>query len=332
MQVMSYLNERERDLLAVWRAKEISIREIGRRLKRHPSVISRELKRNGYGANGYVAILAQAKAIRRKRRAGLRQPLKYPWLYSHVIERLGWSWTPEIIAGRLKREHGKPVISYETIYRFIYDPKNKNRKLWQYLPRGHRKRRRWYGRKSRKELIPNRVSIHQRPEVINSRKVFGHWEGDSVIGKGHQEAVHTEVERLSRYFQAKLLKSFDSNQTVLAQWRIFKQLPDKARKTVTLDNGLEFVEHEELTDSLGIKVFFADPYCSCQRGTNENTNGLLRRYLPKGTSFKTLDQAELDDIVAEINSRPKKCLNWATPEEVFLSYTKKGGSGCCNSG
>lgn len=323
MQVMSYLNERERDLLAVWRAQSVTIREIGRRLNRQPSVISRELKRNGYGSNGYVAILAQAKARERKRRAGLRQQLKYPWLYSHVLERLRWGWPPETIAGRLKRDHRKTVITHETIYRFIYDPKNKGLKLWQFLPRAHRKRRQWHGRKSRVELIPNRVSIHQRPEAVNSRKVFGHWEGDSVIGKGHKEAIHTEVERLSRYLQAKLLLTFNSNQTVLAQWRIFNRLPDKSRKTVTLDNGLEFVEHEDLTDSLGIKVFFADPYCSCQRGTNENTNGLLRRYLPKGTSFKNLEQAELDDIVAEINSRPKKCLNWATPEEVFTSYTNE---------
>jgi len=324
MQVMAYLTERERDLLAVWRAQAISIREIGRRLRRHPSVISRELKRNGYGDNGYVAILASAKARQRKRRAGLRQPLKYPWLYSHVLERLRWGWPPETIAGRLKRDHGgKSVITHETIYRFIYDPKSKHLKVWQYLPRSHRKRRQWHGRKSRVELTPNRVSIHQRPEVVNRRKTFGHWEGDSVIGKGHKEAIHTEVERLARYFQAKLLLQFNSAATVKAQEEIFDGLPPKARQSVTLDNGLEFAEHEQLTGSVGIKVFFADPYRSCQRGTNENTNGLLRRYLPKGTSFKNLDQEELNDIVAEINNRPKKCLNWATPEEVFLSYTNE---------
>ena len=228
-----------------------------------------------------------------------------------------------MICGRLKRDQGKPIITHETIYRFIYGPENKHLKLWQYLPRGHVKRRKWRGRKSRTELIPNRVSIHQRPEAVNNRKTFGHWEGDSIVGKGHREAIHTEVERVTRYLQAKLLLNFNSDQTVLAQWRIFTNLPGKARKTVTLDNGLEFVEHEELTGSLGIKIFFADPYRSYQRGTNENTNGLVRRYLPKGTSFKYLEQTELDDIVAEINQRPKKCLNWATPEEVFMSYTKE---------
>lgn len=323
MQVMTYFSESERDLLAVWRAQSLTIREIGRRLRRQPSVISRELKRNSCNGLGYIAISAQAKARERKHRAGLRQPLKTSWLYSHVLERLGWGWTPEVICGRLKREQGKPIITHETIYRFIYNPENKPLKLWQYLPRGHAKRRRWRGRKSRRELIPNRISIHQRPEAVNNRKVFGHWEGDSIVGKGHREAIHTEVERVTRYLQAKLLLTFNSDQTVLAQWRIFTQLPGKARKTVTLDNGLEFVEHEDLTDSLGIKVFFADPYRSCQRGTNENTNGLIRRYLPKGTSFKSLEQEELNDIVAEINQRPKKCLNWATPEEVFTSYTKE---------
>ena len=181
------------------------------------------VKRNGYGGNGYVAILASAKAKQRKRRAGLRQA-QIPLALQPCVGTVKVGLAPETIAGRLKRDRGEPVITHETIYRFIYNPKYKHLKLWQYLPRSHRKRRQWHGRKSRKELIPNRVSIHQRPEVINRRKTFGHWEGDSVIGKGHREAIHTEVERLARYFQAKLLLQFNSAVTVKAQEEIFDGL------------------------------------------------------------------------------------------------------------
>jgi len=317
---MTYLKSSDRDLLALWRAQNISIREMGRRLKRDPSVISREFKRNKTKGD-YIAIAAEAKAVSRKHEAGLREPLKNKELYSLVMERLKWGWPPEVIAGRLrKKNNGKTVICHETIYSFIFDPSNKHLKLWQLLPRGQAKRRKWYGRKTSKEKIPNRVSIHDRPEEIENRAEFGHWEGDSVIGKGHKQAIHTEVERTSRYLQAKLLPEFNSIATVKAQQDIFQALPQHARKTVTLDNGLEFVRHEELTKNTGMSVYFADPYCSCQRGTNENTNGLLRRYIPKKTSFKNLTQYELDDMVWEINNRPKKCLEYDTPEEVFISY------------
>lgn len=320
---MTYIKSTERDLLALWRAQNISIREMARRLRRDPSVICREFQRNN-SSGDYIAIAAEAKAKKRKLEAGLRPPLKNDALYAKVLRRLSWGWTPEVIAGRLKKKNGGvAVICHETIYRFIYDPQNKHLKLWQELPRGFAKRRKWYGRRTRKDKIPNRVSIHDRPEEIEDRLAFGHWEGDSVIGKGHKQAIHTEVERLSRYLQARVLPEFDSLATVKAQQEIFSAFPKHARQTDTLDNGLEFVRHQELTSNLGVKVYFADPYCSCQRGTNENTNGLLRRYLPKGTSFKDLTQEDLDDIVWEINNRPKKCLNWATPQEIFMSYNQE---------
>lgn len=323
MQDMTYLKASDRDLLALWRAQGISIREMGRRLNRDPSVISREFARNKTKGE-YIAIAAEAKARERKRKAGFREPLKSKEVYSLVMERLRWGWSPQIIAGRLKRENNRvTVICHETIYTFIFDPKNKPLKLWQLLPRGQAKRRKWYGRKTSKERIPNRISIHERPEEIETREEFGHWEGDSVIGKGHKQAVHTEVERTSRYLQAKYLSEFNSQSTVEAQRAIFEALPENARKTITLDNGLEFVKHQELTKQLGVKVYFADPYSSFQRGTNENTNGLLRRYIPKKTSFKGLTQVDLDDIVWEINNRPKKCLEYATPKEIFISYNQE---------
>jgi len=172
--------------------------------------------------------------------------------------------------------------------------------------------------------IPNRVSIHLRDKSIDNRINFGNWEGDSVIGKQEKsKVIHTEVERKTRYLQAMIINSKSSTDTVEAQKKIFAELP---AKTVTMDNGTEFAKHEEL-NQMGIKTFFADPYCSGQRGTNENTNGLIRRYLPKKTSFKKLTQEDLDDIVFEINNRPKKVLNFSTPFEALQkSLLVSGGA------
>lgn len=323
MQDMTYLSSSDRDSIAVWFAAGISIREIARRLRRDHSVISREINRNKSGKH-YVAIAAESKATKRKQEAGLRDPLRNPKLYAYVLARLRDSWSPEQIAGRLKlKNNGRVVISYETIYRFIYKQDNKHLKLWQMLPQGHAKRRKWHGRSGKVEKIPARVSIHDRPEEIEDRAEFGHWEGDSVVGRGKHHGIHTEVERKTRYFQARLLPKLNSLATVEAQTRIFRALPEFARKTVTLDNGLEFVRHQELTKETGMDVYFADPYRSGQRGTNENTNGLLRRYLPKKTSFRGLSQGELNDIVTEINSRPRKCLGYFKPVELFMSYTNE---------
>lgn len=139
------------------------------------------------------------------------------------------------------------MICHETIYNFIFNPEFKSLKLWQELPRGHAKRRKWHGRSGKVERIPSRVSIHDRPEEIEDRSEFGHWEGDSVIGRGKHHGIHTEVERKTRYLKARLLPHLNSLATVEAQTKIFKDLPEFARKTVTLDNGLEFVRHQELT-------------------------------------------------------------------------------------
>lgn len=304
----------ERDKIAVFKAKGLSIRKIGQLLGRDVSVISRELKRNRWGDN-YVAIHAQRVSSQRKSKTNKIHPKKPSWVYSYVLEKLKEGWSPEQISGRLELKYNKPIIHWESIYRWIYDDKNKDKKLWEYLPRKQKKRHKKYGRKVQKMKIPNRVSIHTRGKTIESRKTFGHWEADSIIGRQTKgKVIHTEVERQTRYLKALVINSKTSLDTIQAQKQIFNKLP---AQTVTMDNGLEFVKHEELT-RMGIKTYFADPYCSGQRGTNENTNGLIRRYLPKKTSFNDLTQEELDDIVWEINNRPKKVLNFFTPQEVFF--------------
>jgi len=307
------LQPNERDKIAVWFSKGLSIREISRRLKRNPSTICRELKRNRFG-NGYVAIHAQRVSSQRKSKTNKTHPQKSPWIYSYVLEKLGQGWSPEQISGRLKVKHGRSIIHWETIYRWIYDPNLKDKRLWEYLPRKQKKRKKKYGRKTQRITIPNRVSIHLRHKSVEKRKSFGHWEGDSIIGRQTKsKVIHTEVERKTRYLQAQVIASKSALDTIEAQKKIFSLLP---AKTVTLDNGTEFAQHQQL-NQMGIKTYFADPYCSGQRGTNENTNGLIRRYLPKKTSFEDLSQEELDDIVWEINNRPKKVLQFSTPFEML---------------
>jgi IS30 family transposase len=309
------LSAKERDLIAVWRGGGVKIREIARRLGRSPGTISDEIKRNNFDDH-YVAIHAQALTERRKAQARRRCPLKDKRTYSYVLDKLMLGWSPEQIAGRLELEQGRKVIHHETIYQFVYSKENKHMDLWEYLPRKQKRRKKQHGRGVHRAHIPQRVSIHQRPEVVNARSVFGHWEGDTVEGKGHKDGIHTEAERLSRKLAARIVAAITSEAAIVAQKEIFSSLPQKARRSTTLDNGRENHLHFELKE-LDMDTYFADPYSSWQRGTNEYHNGLIRRYLPKGTSFTNLTQEELDDIVWEINNRPRKVLNFYTAEEIF---------------
>lgn len=327
MKKVKKLSAQERDLIAIWYGQKASIRQIARRLGRQPSTILREINRNAFWDSQnnkyYVAIHAQAKSVERKRRAGIRHPLRDAQIYAYVLEKLRDGWSPEQIAGRLRKKHGKTVICHETIYRFIYVKENKDKKLWDYLPWKRKKRKKKSGRKVHRSKIPDRVSIHKRAKEVNDRVVFGHWEGDTLEGRRiDKDGIHTEVERLSRMTKAKKVKAIDGKETINVQEEIFAQLPGQARKSTTLDNGKENHLHTKLRKKLGMDTYFADPYSSWQRGTNEYHNGLIRRYLPKGTDFTTLTQEELHDIIEEINNRPRKVLNYNTPKEVFEAYLK----------
>lgn len=313
-----HITAKEREKISIWKAQKVSNRKIAKRLGKNLSTIKRELRRNRSKLSGcYVAITAQALFDKRSLLSRKRHPLKNSVIYSYVLERLHRGWSPEQIAGRLKKENGKTVICHETIYSFIYKTENQIKRLWEYLPRKQKRRQKQTGRSSQKVRIAQRVSIHERPVVIDQRNEFGHWEGDTIEGKrSEKDGIHTEVERLSRFFLAKRVDRIDSPEGINAQKALFCQLPNIARISTTLDNGRENHLHFELWN-MGIKTYFADPYSSWQRGTNENSNGLLRRYFPKGSSFKDLSQEELNDIIGEINSRPRKCLEYNTSSEVF---------------
>ncbi|MGH7234323.1 MAG: IS30 family transposase [Candidatus Saccharimonadales bacterium] len=321
------LVESERDRLALAKAQGLGVRACARELGRGISTVSEELKRGSLPSGEYVAIYAQHRSELRKANRQQREQLKNPWLYSYVYDKLREGWSPEQITGRLKKDYPEDRdrhLSPETIYQFIYDPDQAIKRLWEYLPRKQTKRRKQHGRSVHSSMIPDRVSIHDRPEEVDTRVTFGHWEGDTVEGqRSKHDGIHTEVERLSRKLMALKVGRIASRETTDAQLQIFGSLPAAARLTTTLDNGREHHLHSELTASLGLDVYFADPYSSWQRGSNEYHNGLIRRYLPKKTDFTDLTQEELDDIVEEINNRPRKCLDYATPNEVFLGEINK---------
>ena len=316
--------------------------EIARQLGVHRSTITRELARgawqperdhanlrpylrnklNTYGPHDrlYLAGQAQLSTDTRKARSHAPYRMRYDRLVDWVITHLRKGWTPEEIAGRLPIEFPddpRMRVSHETLYAWMYAPTQKHRGLQQYLTRGHVKRRRRKGRNVRRERFKWRTSILDRPAEIANRHQFGHWESDSVVGAHGTGGIHTTVERTSRYYQAVKIPQIAARPTVDAQISLFQALPAHAVRSVTVDNGSEFALHYELADTLAVPTYFADPYSAYQRGSNEHFNGRLRRYLPKGTSFEDLTQAELDEFVHEINNRPRKILGWATPAEKF---------------
>ena len=316
----------ERQIIDLWLQNGKKLREIARYLGRSPNSISSEVRKNS-DVGGYHAISAQVRSERRLSKSRCQNSSKKDDVWDYVINKLRCGWSPEQIAGRLKREQGKTIICHETIYRYIYSRPQKQ--LAQYLVKNHKRRRKrscnnwnWLPRRG----ISNRVSIHDRPEEINLRTTFGHWEDDVVEGKKNTGAVVTALERKTRYYLAQKITSINSEEGIEAQKEIISKHPHEATKSVTFDNGKENFNHQQL-NQLGIKTYFADPYCSWQKGANENHNGILRRYIPKKTDFTTFTQAELDLIIEEINNRPRKCLNYETPSEAFhreLQYIKKG--------
>lgn len=312
----------ERDQIALLLASKTSLRKIAKKLNRAYSSIREEVNRNSR-SGVYQAI--KANELSRERNLASRKinPLKSEPVYRYVFEKLRCGWSPEQIAGRLKRRNGgKTVICHETIYRFIYSPQGKKKGLYEYLVRQHQKRKKWYGRYSYRRGIPDRVSIDLRPKSVNLRKRFGHWEVDSVEGRKHLKGIHTFLERKTRYYQAMLLTNIDSEFGAATQLQVFGALPSLARKSATFDNGKENYNHTRLQTHLGMKTFFCDPNCAWQKGANEHFNGVLRRYIPKKTDLTTVSQLELNEIIQEINGRPLKCLQYETPREAFTRELK----------
>jgi len=317
-----HISAAERDQIGVLFASGVSQREIARKLSRSFSSINYEIAHNSRDGQ-YQPILANLLSRARNQASRKTNALKDPEIYSYVIDKLRSGWSPEQIAGRLrKKNHGKTVISHEAIYLYVYSPQGRKHNLREYLARAHKKRYPKHSRKSYRRGIANRVNISFRSEAINTRAEFGHWEADVVEGKNHSGGIQTLLERKTRYYQARLLPNIDSEYGIKAQKRLLSKFPTIARKSVTFDNGRENYNHEQLQRDLGTKTYFCDPYAAWQKGANENHNGILRRYIPKKTDLSNLSQWELDLIIEEINNKPRKCLKYSTPKEAFLQELK----------
>lgn len=317
-----HLTETERELIASMRWEGKGPSEIAWVLNRDKGTISRELRRNASPEYScYTPCRAQKRSDQRKLTARHDRPLlKNKKIQQYVRRKLKVGWSPEIIAGRLK-SNGQS-ISHEAIYQLIYHWDTPDREqLISQLCRAHRKRRiKGKGRKVRKTKIPNRVSIDARPKSVDQRKQFGHWESDTLVSRKSKSALHSIIERKTRILRLSKLKRKTAAETNKAVIRALKKLPAKAKRTLTMDNGTENAKHEELTATIGIKCYFAHPYAAWQRGSNEQINGLIRRYLPKGTDFSKIDKEQIKKIEKLINNRPRKCLGFKTPLEVARSF------------
>lgn len=321
------MKEREQlyDLLQIGLKQNKIAEEIGK----SPSSVSRELTRNNTSIDRkynnspkkvkhYLPDRAEKKYRIRRKKSKYLFPLKKPEIYEYVIEKLTSfeAWSPDSIAGRIEEDIGK-TISAECIYQFIYSKRARHLALWKYLRRSHKKRRKKNGRKHRRELIPGRKDIALRPKKVDERKRFGDWEGDSIVGHGKKSALHTEVERISRMLFVEKMKRKTSEEAKKAMVRIFKPIPKKLKRTTTLDNGPEHVRHENVTKTTGIQIYFARPYASWQRGANENANGLVRWYYPKGTNFDEVSREGIKRVQNAINNRPRKSLGYKKPIEIY---------------
>jgi transposase, IS30 family len=311
-----HLTFEERRLLYLLKRKGRSSTEIAELMERHRSTICRELCRNT-GQRGYRP--KQAQRLADTRRLASRRPHKMADsdVHCYVQDRLEKFWSPDQIAGRVRSDFPRTParwLSRQTIYDWINDRMPE----WQTLLRRG-------GRPPEKRgTLADCVRIDGRPEVINRRRRYGDWEGDTMVGQGRRSALVTLVERKSGYVRIGRVDSMKSDMTIRVANRRMKDLPPCLRRSMTFDNGKEFAEHQKLTRRLGLDVYFADPYASWQRGTNENTNGLLRQFFPKRTDFTQVSHREVARVEQCINERPRRRLDYRAPAEIL------GPRFCCN--
>jgi IS30 family transposase len=285
--------------------------EIAQCLGVDKSTISRELRRNR-GQRGYRPQQAHRLALTRRRQGQYRIPAE-TWVL--IEAKIGLDWSPEQIAGWLLK-HYQIQVSHEWIYQYILKDKHAGGNLYQHL-RCQKKRRKRYGRRDRRGQLPNRRSIEERPALVDHRQRIGDWEVDTIVGKGHHQAIVTLTERKSRLA---LLRKVERRTAALVSAAVIDLLHPVATRTHTItgDNGKEFADHERIAADLDVDFFFAHPYAAWERGANENMNGLVRQYIPKNRPLTSVTEAELVQIMSKLNHRPRKCLDFKSPYEVFF--------------
>lgn len=307
-----HLTTEERENLLVQIAQGKGIREMARELNRNASTISREIKRNS-NLKRYSALAAQKQYEKRRQASRRKKRLEEDQTKEKVEKLLNAFWSPEQISERLKKEHAKVQIGTSTIYRALSSG--------QLAPEFRRKlRRTFYKHRSKKGSGHLNIdyTIHDRPKSVEKRNQFGHWESDTVRGFKSSGCIATHVERKSRYSVFLKLPNRTTKPFMDSTIEFFSRIPQKRRRSFTVDHGKEFADHRRLSQALDCKVYFADPSAPYQRGTNENTNGLLRQFLPKKSDFSSLTQHDLDALAFRLNSRPRKCLGWKSPYEVYF--------------
>jgi len=320
------LTDQERESISRGLAQHKSIRQLAKELNRSPSTISREIRRNK-GKSGYRAFSAsrRAKAAASSRKRGKRKIEKQEGLLSYVMEKLQREWSPQEISKRLKIEYAWDMdmqVSHEAIYQYIYVlPRGELKQLLIKGLRQERKHRRPQKRGDTTETrgkIANMLSIEERPAEVAERSVPGHWEGDLILGKYKHSALGTLVERTTRYtILVPLGEHKDAASVREAYAEAFKSLPAELKKSLTYDQGKEMSEHEQFTIDTGIQVYFAHPGSPWERGTNENTNGLIRQYFPKGTDFTQVSKEQILEVQRKLNDRPRRALGYLKPDEVI---------------
>ena len=310
---MSYtqLTQEQRYQISALLKTEYSQTEIAVFIGVNKSTISRELRRN-QGQRGYRPKQAHQFSQQRRRETISKRISTETW--TQIDEKLQQDWSPEQISGWLKK-NTDTAVSHEWIYQHIYLDKRNGGDLHKHL-RCQKKRRKRAGDYDRRGKIPNQVSIEERPEIVEKRERIGDWEADTIIGAGKQGAVVTLVERKSRFT---LLKQVTRRTALAVEDAILDLLApyQAATHTITFDNGKEFANHQAIAQKLQANVFFAHPYSSWERGTNENTNGFIRQYLPKGSDFSSITDDQISFIKERLNDRPRKCLDFLAPAMVF---------------
>ena len=310
MRTYRQLTQEQRYQIYALKKTNHTLSEIAVVLGMHKSSVSRELKRNR-GQRGYRPQQAHELASGRRPKSVPRITAE---VWAVVESLLRQDWSPEQISGRLKKEQ-KVCISHEWIYQYILADKRANGDLYKHL-RCQKKRRKRYGKYDRRGKLPNCRSIEERPAIVNARKRLGDWEVDTIIGRKHKQALVTLTERKSRFTFVGKVKRRTAQAVRKQVCRMLLPVKNKVH-TLTSDHGKEFADHEQIAQMLELKFYFAHPYAAWERGTNENTNGLLRQYFPKKSDFQSVSKKELEQAMARLNFRPRKTLRFKTPFEVF---------------
>jgi IS30 family transposase len=321
-----HLNIDEREVILKMCSEGKTLEQVGDYLGRNKGSISRELLRNVSSTGEYKPHLAQR--YYHKRRAESKQPYRLEQdcqLRRDVQGKLKRYWSPEQICGQL-RKCRQIRISPVTIYGWIRRDKAEGGEFYRFLRQSHRGRRKRYGSCEKRGQIPDKRPIEQRPKAANERRRIGDWESDTLVGKSRASYLASNVERTSRYTVLAKLKDKSAESMNCSTIRAFSKMPSEKVRTMTFDNGKEFAGFKELENSLGMRSYFANAYHSWERGTNENTNGLLRQFFPKQTDFSQVSDSELDRVEKLMNNRPRKCLNYRSPAEVFWSGPKRCAS------